>query len=261
LKRPETSLLNARVNERLRTAMLRAGVTADELALCCGVDAKTVERWLSPGRVPHRRHRWAAARRLGCEDDYLWPDAPGETSARRADANRAELVRLYPDRGSIPREMWQHLLGDAREHIGILVYAALFLAEDAGVRKLLAEQARAGVRVRLLLGDPASPVVAQRGEEEGIGPEAIGAKIRNVLALFRPVLQAGAEIRLHGTVLYNSMYRADDDLLVNTHIHGYVATCAPVLHLRKIAGGGLVTTYLDSFDRIWDEAAAPWTGS
>jgi transcriptional regulator with XRE-family HTH domain len=164
LKRPETWLLNARVNERLRTAMLRAGVTADELALCCGVDAKTVERWLSPGRVPHRRHRWAAARRLGCEDDYLWPDAPGETSARRADANRAELVRLYPDRGSIPREMWQHLLGDAREHIGILVYAALFLAEDAGVRKLLAEQARAGVRVRLLLGDPASPVVAQRGE-------------------------------------------------------------------------------------------------
>ncbi len=260
LKRPERSLLNARVNERLRTAMLRAAVTTDELALCCGVDAKTVERWLSPGRVPHRRHRWAAARRLGCEDDYLWPDAPGETSARRADANRAELVRLYPDRGSIPREMWQHLLGDAREHIGILVYAALFLAEDAGVRKLLAEQARAGVRVRLLLGDPASPVVAQRGEEEGIGPEAIGAKIRNVLALFRPVLQAGAEIRLHGTVLYNSMYRADDDLLVNTHIHGYVATCAPVLHLRKIAGGGLVTTYLDSFDRIWDEAA-PWTGT
>ena len=260
MKRPETWLLNARVNERLRTAMLRAGATADELALCCGVDAKTVERWLSPGRVPHRRHRWAAARRLGCEDDYLWPDAPGETSARRADANRAELVRLYPDRGSIPREMWQHLLGDAREHIGILVYAALFLAEDAGVRKLLAEQARAGVRVRLLLGDPASPVVAQRGEEEGIGPEAIGAKIRNVLALFRPVLQAGAEIRLHGTVLYNSMYRADDDLLVNTHIHGYVATCAPVLQLRKIAGGGLVTTYLDSFDRIWDEAA-PWTGS
>jgi len=260
LKRPETWLLNARVNERLRTAMLRAGVTADELALCCGVDAKTVERWLSPGRVPHRRHRWAAARRLGCEDDYLWPDAPGETSARRADANRAELVRLYPDRGSIPREMWQHLLGDAREHIGILVYEVLFLAEDAGMRKLLAEQARAGVRVRLLLGNPASPVVAQRGEEEGIGPEAIGAKIRNVLALFRPVLQAGAEIRLHGTVLYNSMYRADDDLLVNTHIHGYVATCAPVLHLRKIAGGGLVTTYLDSFDRIWDEAA-PWTGS
>jgi hypothetical protein len=240
--------------------MLRTGTTAEELALCCGVDVKTAERWISPGRVPHRRHRWAAARRLGCEDDYLWPDAPGQTSARRAEATRAELVRLYTDRGSIPRQIWQQLLGDAREHIDILVYAALFLAEDASTRKLLAAQCRAGVRVRLLLGDPASAAVAQRGEEEGIGPEAIGAKIRNVLALFRPVLQAGAQIRLHGTVLYTSMYRGDDDLLVNTHIHGYVATCAPVLHLRKIAGGALVTTYLDSFDRIWDRAT-PWTGS
>jgi hypothetical protein len=32
------------VNERLRTAMIRTGVTADELALCCGVDVKTAER-------------------------------------------------------------------------------------------------------------------------------------------------------------------------------------------------------------------------
>ena len=83
----------------------------------------------------------------------------------------------------------------------------------------------------------------------------IGAKIRNVLALFRPLLEAGAEIRLHGTVLYNSMYRADDDLLVNTHILGYVAACAPVLHLRRISGGNMVATYLDSFERVWADAA------
>ncbi len=139
------------------------------------------------------------------------------------------------------------------------MYAALFLAEDATARKLLAEQALAGVRVRLLSGDPGSLAVAQRGEEEGIGGAAIGAKIRNVLALFDPLLEAGAQIRLHGTVLYNSMYRADDDLLVNPHILGCVAACAPVLHLRRISGGAMVSTYLDSFERIWDDAA-PWTG-
>ena len=55
------------------------------------------------------------------------------------------------------------------------------------------------------------------------------------------------------------MYRADDDLLVNTHILGYVAACAPVLHLRRISGGNMVATYLDSFERIWD-GAEPWTG-
>jgi hypothetical protein len=251
--------VTASVNERLRTALLRTGTTTEDLALCCGVDPKTAERWISTGRVPHRRHRWAAARRLGCEDEYLWPDAPGEESNRRAQASRSELVRLYPDRGSIPRETWRQLLGGAREEIGVLVYAALFLAEDATARKVLTEQARAGVRVRLLVGDPDSPAVARRGEEEGIGAVAIGAKVRNVLALFRPLLEAGAEIRLHGTVLYNSMYRADDDLLVNTHILGYVAACAPVLHLRRISGGAMVATYLDSFERTWD-GAEPWTG-
>jgi hypothetical protein len=58
------------VNERLRTAMMRTGVTVDDLARCCGVDPKTAERWLSTGRVAHRTHRWAAARRLGYEESY-----------------------------------------------------------------------------------------------------------------------------------------------------------------------------------------------
>jgi hypothetical protein len=83
-------------------------------------------------------------------------------------------------------------------------------------------------------------------------------KIRNVIALFSPVLRAGAEIRLHDTVLYNSMYWFDNDMLANTHVHGYVANCAPVLHLRKIISNSLVTTYQESFQRIWD-SATPWT--
>jgi hypothetical protein len=56
-------------------------------------------------------------------------------------------------------------------------------------------------------------------------------------------------------VLYNSLYRADDELLVNTHIHGVPAAHAPVLHLDASAGGDLATAYLDSFERVWDSAA------
>jgi hypothetical protein len=73
-----------RVNDRLRTAMMRTGVTVDDLALCCGVDPKTVERWIGLGRVPHRTHRWTAARRLGYEESYLWPDV--QRTARRCPA-------------------------------------------------------------------------------------------------------------------------------------------------------------------------------
>ena len=62
------------------------------------------------------------------------------------------------------------------------------------------------------------------------------------------------EIRQHSTVLYNSIYRADDQLLVNTHVYGTPASHAPVLHLRQIAGGTLVGTYLESFERVWSES-------
>jgi hypothetical protein len=29
---------------------------------------------------------------------------------------------------------------------------------------------------------------------------------------------------------------------------------APVLHLRRVAGGDMVTTYIQSFERVWDGA-------
>lgn len=64
----------------------------------------------------------------------------------------------------------------------------------------------------------------------------------------------GTEFRLHGTTLYNSIYRADDQLIVNTHAYGTMASEAPVFHLRKIAGGELASTYLESFDKVWTNA-------
>ena len=70
----------------------------------------------------------------------------------------------------------------------MLVYAGLFLSEDAGIQKILKDKAAAGVRVRILLGDPDSQVVADRGDDEGIG-DAVAAKIRNALALYRPLRQ------------------------------------------------------------------------
>lgn len=129
------------VNERLRTAMMRTGVTLDDLAQCCGVDPKTAERWLSTGRVPHRTHRWAAARRLGYEESYLWPEVQ-RSAARRADTSQSELVRLYTDRASVPREVWLRLMTDAREHIDVLVFSGTFYAQtQPKVARMLADAA------------------------------------------------------------------------------------------------------------------------
>lgn len=227
-------------------------MTVASLADAIGVDEKTIERWVSQGRTPYRRHRYAAAMHLGVDETYLWPDAISREQV--ATASESEIVNIYPHRWAMPRDIWGRLFSQAEREIDILVYVGLFLAEDAGVQRLFAEKARAGARFRILLGQPDCTAVALRGEEEGIG-DAISAKVRNAIVLYKPLRQLdGVEIRLHDTVLYNSIYRADDDLLINTHVYGNVASNAPVLHLRSVAGGDMVNTYRESFERIWDSA-------
>jgi hypothetical protein len=119
---------------------------------------------------------------------------------------------------------------------------------------ILANKARHGVTVRIALGDPDSPSVKERGEEEGIG-DAMTAKIRNALALYRPLWATeNIVIRLHQTVLYNSIYRADDQMFVNQHTYGIPASRSPVFNLRKTDDGEMLSGYLASFDRVWTGA-------
>src|SRR5262249_56919245 len=109
-----------------------------------------------------------------------------------------------------------------------------FRRGDAGLPRHLADRARVGVRLRIALGDPEAPAIRQRGADEGID-DAIIAKIRNVLVLYRPLRELpGVELRLHDTILYNSMYHADDQLLINTHAYGNTAANAPLLHLHLV---------------------------
>jgi hypothetical protein len=83
----------------------------------------------------------------------------------------------------------------------------------------------------------------------------MAARIRHALVLYRPLTDhPGIELRLHDTILYNSIYRADDDLLVNPHVHGCPAAHAPVLHLHKVDDQGMAATYVDSFERVWASA-------
>jgi hypothetical protein len=119
---------------------------------------------------------------------------------------------------------------------------------------IVAGKAACGVRVRVALGDPDSAAIAELGAEEGIG-DAMAAKIRNALTLYSPLLKCGnVEIRLHQTVLYNSIYRADDRLFANQHSYGIPAAHAPVFAFRESGCGGMVSAYLESFERVWKAA-------
>lgn len=239
-------------NERLRASLLEHGLTPVLLGDRVGVDHKTVERWIG-GRLPYRKHRYAVAAELGVDENYLWPDALSREQI--AAASEGEVLAIYPHRTDVPHALWERLFSEAERDIGVLVYSGLFLSEDAALKKILAEKAASGVRVRILLGDPASPQVAQRGEDEGVG-EVQAGKIRNALMQYRKLRAVdGIEFRFHQTILYNSIYIGDDHLLVNTHLYGLSAPGTPVWHLRKLAGGEMASMYLESFERVWEDAA------
>jgi hypothetical protein len=248
------------MNDRLRTAMLRRGVGPHELAKSCGVDPKTVERWISLGRVPHRRHRWATAHCLGVDETYLWPEVLSAGNRRREEADASELVTIYPDRASVPRETWLRLLTEAHDHVDVLVFSGTFFAQtQPRVATMLADRMRAGVRVRLCFGSPVGDSIAIRDREEGLGG-TLAAKIRASLTYYRELAgQDGCEIRLHDTTLYASMFRYDDHLLANPHVYGEPASLNPTFQFRKLDGGTLFDHYLSSFERVW-ASAQPWLG-
>jgi transcriptional regulator with XRE-family HTH domain len=235
------------VNESLRRALMKARLREDDVAARLGVDAKTVRRWLN-GRLPYPHNRAALAELVGADEGDLWPAAGGPLAAR---SRPEELGTVYPHRWAVPRDVWVRLFESAEREIAILAYSALFLAEDAGILRILADKGRAGVAVRIALGDPEGANVAGRGEEEGIG-DAMAAKVRNALVLYRPLgAVENVEVRLHRTVLYNSIYRSDGRVLINHHSYGVPAAQAPVFCLSDARNGGMAGLYLDSFERVW----------
>lgn len=184
----------------------------------------------------------------------LWPAL---RQARPARAISPELVALYDQRADIPVSTFTDLLTQARERIDFLVYAAVFLHEAyPRLNELLKERAAEGCNVRIAIGDADSDNVQARGREERFG-HGIESRCRLALVHYRPLAGTpGIEVRTHATTLYNSLYRADDQQLVNAHVWGVNAYAAPVWHLRRHQKSGMFDTYADSFDAVWATATS-----
>lgn len=233
------------VNAVLARALVDARLRETDVAGRIGVDPKTVQRWLA-GRTPQPGHRRDLALLLDRHEFDLWPEVAKELPVVD------QLKATYTHRGAVPRMDWLSMFGRARVAIDVLAYSALFLVEDREIMALIQARAEDGVAVRVALADPDSPRVAQRGDDEGIG-DAMAAKVRSALVSARSLIRApNLELRLHGTVLYDSMYRGDEVMLVNTHVYGLPAAHAPVLKL--VGDGELSRLYADAFERVWASA-------
>jgi transcriptional regulator with XRE-family HTH domain len=241
-------------NDRLREALALAQYTQHDLAEVVGVDPKTVERWVRQNRVPHRKIAERAAQALHEDVQALWPAL---RSTRRARAVHPELVALYPRRADAPANLWWDMFSGATTNLDVLLYAAVFLHEQhPELNALLAHKAAQGCQVRIAIGDPDSDNVAARGAEEKFG-HGIESRCRLAVMHYTPLASVeGCQVRMHGTTLYNSIYRVDDHMLVNAHLWGMNAYGAPLWHLRRVpdAAPGMFDTYLASFDEVWSIA-------
>jgi len=238
-------------NERLRQAILRRGLDPQSLAQQVETSTKSVERWINGKGLPYPRTRYAVAAALGEDVGYLWPETVDPAALAGA-----ELLTTYARRADVPTRLWTDLLRQAERDIDVLAFAGLFLTEDhPSWLPLLREKAEAGVRVRILVGDPDGRQVRDRDLEHRIGGGVAG-RASAVLAHYQDVAEV-AELRVHDTPLYNSIYRFDDDMLVNTHVYGILAAYTPVLRLRRV-DGAFYNTYIESFERVW-AAARPRT--
>lgn len=216
-------------------------------------DPKTVARWISTGRVPHRRNAHAVARVLGLDVHELWPSLEqrreGESVADK------DLKSVHLQRSEVPIEQWRTMFATAERAIDILVYAALFLPEQIpGWNDLLREKAEGGVRVRVLIGNPDCEAVRVRGEEESFG-HGIRSRCHLAAMHYRPLAALpGIEMRMHSTTLYNSLYRADDHMYVNSHLYGANAYGNPLFKLKRTASRGLFDAYAASMEAVWRDA-------
>jgi transcriptional regulator with XRE-family HTH domain len=238
------------MNEILRQALLRAGLTDEAVAAQLGVDPKTVRRWLE-GRHPYPRLRSQLALLLATDEIELWP---GLATGPGAISSSPEVVAVYPHLSSVPGELWRELLTSATRQIGILASISRFAGENTERATLLRSRAAAGVRIRIALTaseQPRDPATGDQLDTE------FARETHEATRMLRPLLEMpAAEIRLQSAAAYNSMLIADDDILISHRIFGIEAAAAPVLRLRGTENGDLTSGYLDSFESIWQSATA-----
>ncbi|WP_422933312.1 helix-turn-helix domain-containing protein [Sinomonas sp. P47F7] len=243
--RKRNALLSARMNAK--------AISTSALARKSGIDQRTIERWLEGETKPQRENAQAVAHALECEPHELWPQL---FSPPRASGAGIIPAVFYPSRAHVPRDAWADLFGGASEQIDICVYGGTFLFDTVPrFLDLARDAARRGALIRFMAGDPTSEAVHQRGIEEQI-EHSLGDRCRMTIRRLKPIAdEPNVSIRVHGTPLYTSTFRADSTMVVNPHVYGSPASDNPVFILNRDTAVPVPwETYTTAFERIWATA-------
>src|SRR6266849_2249983 len=93
-------------NDRLRSSLRSSGYSLESFGEEIGVSPKTVQRWITKCRTPHRTTALRASKLLNIPAEWLWPDLEHAHSGPHS----CEIVAHYPHRSSTPNHLWMDLL-------------------------------------------------------------------------------------------------------------------------------------------------------
>jgi hypothetical protein len=246
-------------NEALRSALVKARLEIEDLADHLQVDAKTAQRWLG-GRVPHARHRAKIAALLDTPEPLLWPDAVQDS--RPAD-DRQELSGIFASRSDLRAPDWRTLLTAAQRQVDLLDFTMTEILTTPGVTDRLAEKARAGCQIRLLIAHPKSIWVTELAQQLGQATDEhgntsldhdINESLRHLEALRGEI---GIETRTFWAARSHTVLRFDEQMLVIPHLHGQPAERAPILHLQQVRDDGLFAQFAQHLQSLYEQASDP----
>ncbi|WP_067563465.1 DUF5919 domain-containing protein [Nocardia acidivorans] len=245
------------MNHALRQAMAKAKITEQQLAEKCGVDVKTVNRWLTnPTRVPHARHRWEVCASLGAEEAVLWPSAVRLTLKTGPDR---EVVQVFPYRSAAPASLWRSLMTNAKSELTNAGYTNYFLwLEHANLGSLLRRKAANGCTVRFLIGDPDDDVTRAREEEESV-PLTLSTRIAVTLAELHKLRDVSSIAgRFTNGHVNLSVFRFDDDMIVTPILARRVGHDSPMFHLRREQEDGMFDRFSEHVEELWSRGRDIW---
>jgi transcriptional regulator with XRE-family HTH domain len=220
------------LNENLKNALKRTGLTAEEFADIVEVDVKTVQRWIA-GRTPTPRHRAKVAAALDTTEHALWPEPEPTASPPpppvREPGTRSGITDVIAGYGhatdpGAPQPAM--LLEDASERIEIVIPALTQLRNLRGMIELLIAKSIEGARIRLLIEDPDPQLEPLLGHER---------------------------IEIHASPAGEDygLYRSDHQLLLVLRRIGVLSDPPPLIHLQRTSTGGLFDRVARHFDGSW----------
>ncbi len=186
----------------------------------------------------------------------------GEVVRRYQQHSDREIIDVYPTRSRVPGDLWDQLIGDARDEILLGGYTNYFFwTERPNFAETIRGKVESGVNVRLLIGDPDGEVT-RRGQEIERAQLSLATRINITLEeLGKLGPLPGLEVRFSETNaeahVSRSIFAFDQESLVSEHIADRLGHGSLTFHLRRKQDGGAFDQYKAHFDHLW-QGGRPW---